>query len=163
MKKLLQRVKKWPDQIKQWPQQFKEWRTSRERLELLLEEVKILERDRKERAHIAHVFNYRYATGTVYDKTRKGEKMPGDKGDWDRELPMGFKWMCPDCNQLHDPLRFSHFTGIIYPACCETREGSRNDDLGDGANLKRPIGWCGPDGLFRKMLSAGMKPQSRAE
>lgn len=37
------------------------------------------------------------------------------------------KWMCPMCHKIHDSHRFSPFTGLQFPACCEYPEGPRLD------------------------------------
>jgi hypothetical protein len=36
------------------------------------------------------------------------------------------RWMCPDCNNIHDALpEVSVFTGLQYPRCCRYAEGHR--------------------------------------
>ena len=38
---------------------------------------------------------------------------------------MGGRWMCPNCNTIHERLDFSLFSGRLYPACCSLEEGPR--------------------------------------
>lgn len=35
------------------------------------------------------------------------------------------RWMCPDCNKVHDQIGFSFFTGRLFPRCCRFDEGER--------------------------------------
>jgi hypothetical protein len=39
----------------------------------------------------------------------------------------GFAWMCPDCNKIHHPIKYSALTGLHYPSCCSYPEGHRLD------------------------------------
>lgn len=137
----------------------KKWRQRREERHirnLRIHEDILLKRDADERAEIARVFNDRYCTAERYDKSSNAD-VPGDTGYYGLATKVGFRWMCPTCNQIHAPLRFSFFVGLIYPTCCEHHEGSRNDSLGKLGTLKRPLGMCGPKGLYIKLLRANLE------
>lgn len=125
-------------------------------LRLRAEEQKIVDRDRAERAAIALAFNRRYSVAARYD-TSSNESVPGDPGAFGLHVKQGYRWMCPTCNALHAPLRNSVFVGLIYPSCCKLPEGSRHLDTPTVFNLFRPIGWCGPSGLYLRLTRAGME------
>lgn len=40
----------------------------------------------------------------------------------------GGRWMCPECNRVHESGECSVWTGLQYPACCSRREGHRLDE-----------------------------------
>lgn len=135
---------------------------------LRIAEQALLERDRSERENIARVFNMRYCTAERYDRS-SNKYVPND---WDskpgvfgfsRDLKEGYRWMCPNCNVIHSPLRNTLTKGLIYPKCCTFREDARHLDYPDVGILKRPIGWCGHDGLYLKMLRADVEPSSDNE
>lgn len=168
---LTQRPSRWPQpkwlqRFNHWRKSlptFKEWRKQRHRFKLLAEEQRILERDLQEKAAIAMAFNNRYTTGARYDKSCDDPVPGGKNADGGLDVKQGYRWMCPDCNTIHAPLEFSIWTGLQYPACCRYRRGDRNDDIGPHANLKRPKGWCGPGGLFRKFLAEGIEPKAKVQ
>jgi hypothetical protein len=37
----------------------------------------------------------------------------------------GNRWMCPECNHVHAPTECSVWSGLQYPACCNTVAGHR--------------------------------------
>lgn len=105
------------------------------------------------KAATARKFNNRFCYAERYveeDKFIPGVGVGGSR------LRGGYRWMCPGCNALHAPMRHTAFVGLIYPACCAHREGSRYETLGKNGLLKRPLGWAGPDGLYRKLRLAGI-------
>lgn len=40
----------------------------------------------------------------------------------------GGRWMCPECNRVHESGECTVWTGLQYPACCSRREGHRLDE-----------------------------------
>lgn len=137
-------------------EKFRAWRKRRYHKRLLTAEQKILKRDKKECARIARAFNLRYVLAARFDTSSNAE-VPGDRGEFGLPVYEGNRWMCPSCNRIHAPVRHSFWVGMIYPTCCEYEEGIRHDDLGKLGCLKRPLGWCGMNGLYRKMLAEGLK------
>lgn len=140
-----------------WRARFKTWRRSRQIAGIRAEEQRIVDRDLRERAAIAAAFNQRYVGGARYDVSSDAA-VPGDLGNFGMVMKVGHRWMCPNCNAVHPALRFSMWVGTIFPACCKHPEGSRNNDLRSGFNLKRPLGYCGPGGLYKRLLDAGLEP-----
>lgn len=142
--------------IGQWLANRKQEREDRTMRSLILQEQKILRKDAEEKRKIAAAFNDRYCMATVYVKDEP--KRDTDKEDgFDPFVKRGYRWMCPECNVIHAPLRYCGLGGLIYPRCCSSHEGRRADELGKTGNLKRPLGWCGPQGLYRKMLDSGLR------
>lgn len=114
-------------------------------------EAKMWKRDIRERAAIAACFNERYVVATLYDPESK-MILPGGTGWFGREVTDGYRWMCPNCNKIHAPVRMDSFTGPVYPPCCHFDGRWRYDTLGKKGQLKRPIGWSGPNGLYIRFL-----------
>lgn len=142
--------------ISRWFANRKQAREDRKIRDLIVEEQKILRRDAEEKRKIAAAFNDRYCMATVYEKDEP--KRDSDKYDgFGILVKRGYRWMCPECNMIHAPLRYCGLGGLIYPRCCSSHEGRRADELGKTGNLQRPLGWCGPDGLYRKMLASGLR------
>lgn len=40
----------------------------------------------------------------------------------------GGRWMCPECNHVHESGECSVWTGLQYPACCSRPAGHRLDE-----------------------------------
>ena len=79
-------------------------------------------RDSEERRAIAKAFNDRYCYRVLYEPDAPplgGTAMCG------LLPPGGNRWMCPDCNHIHAPVECSVFSGLQYPACCNTGYGNR--------------------------------------
>jgi hypothetical protein len=79
-------------------------------------------RDADERASIAKAFNDRYTYRVRLDD--KSEKR-ATNGPWGLPLQLGFAWMCPQCNRVHEPTEWTLWTGLQYPACCSRPAGHR--------------------------------------
>ena len=78
--------------------------------------------DLAERRAVAKVFNDRYCYRVQYEEN--AERLTGTAAYC--ILPRsGNRWMCPECNRIHAPTECSLFTGIQYPACCNTASGNR--------------------------------------
>lgn len=137
-------------------QRFKEWRKERKIAALQIKATKLRNADAQERREIAQRFNERYVSATPYDKESTG-KLPGETGAWGRPVSDGYRWMCPNCNKIHAGLRNSLWVGIIYPKCCTFPEGERFTTLGPRGDLLRPLGFCGPKGLYVKALQLGVE------
>ena len=78
---------------------------------------------RNEKKKVAKVFNdvytYRHQYRKTDDRIEQGSAMYG-------LMPKaGYAWMCPDCNKIHEVEECSSFSGLQYPACCNTRAGHR--------------------------------------
>lgn len=140
--------------LRRW--KIKNWWAERTIRNLRIREEILLKRDAVERADIAMVFNLRYCIAVRFDRKEEGH-LPGDTGQFGQKVKKGNRWMCPSCNTIHAPVRHESFRGIIYPACCNLREGSRHDDLPNLATLKRPLGMYGWNALSLKLRRAGLE------
>lgn len=82
-------------------------------IEVLREACKITEKkkrdkiDSNELTAIAKAFNDRYTYRFIYTGAQK------------------HAWMCSKCNRVHISCGFSAFTGVEFPACCQTPFGDR--------------------------------------
>jgi len=154
MKWFKKKLKELRSRFRQW--KFKDWWTERAILKVRIQEDILLKRDARERAMIAEVFNDRYCIAERYDKTTE-ELVPGHPGIFGIPVKQGNRWMCPTCNQIHAPVSHDSLVGLRYPACCEHRAEYKYDKLNKLGTLKRPLGFCGPGGLYRKMLKLGIE------
>jgi hypothetical protein len=59
----------------------------------------------KTKARVAQAFNDVYTYGTMHLGS--------------------YKWMCPECNRVHESEYYSWIGGLQYPACCSTGPGDR--------------------------------------
>ncbi len=141
-----------------WKEQIRQWWIRRHERKLRRLETKMWIADRKERQAIARAFNDRYALAERFDLS-SDEPVPGEWADTAHSTPQGNRWMCPTCNQIHAPYEFSAFSGLYYPSCCEYPKGPRDDRLGPTSELKRPLGWYGPEGLALKFRRANLEPR----
>lgn len=150
--------------VMQWLEMWKESRLKKKKKKVTLQlkamERQILKRDARERREIARVFNNRYCMAERYDRS-SNNPIPGygDGGFLFNQMLEGYRWMCPTCNAIHPPVENSFTHGLIYPSCCSHPKGGRIETLdSEIGNLKRPIGWCGPDGLYLKMRRNQVEP-----
>lgn len=63
-----------------------------------------------EKRKIAQAFNDLYTYRELFDPSKR---------------LLGYRWMCPECNKIHEPQECSVFSGLQYPACCGTGYGNR--------------------------------------
>ena len=86
------------------------------------------EKDKAERRKIAEAFNYRYTYMAVFPPLSADElKHPRLKNFKDGATSAWRAWMCPTCQQIHRPLEFSFWIGVVYPRCCEFPAGERHN------------------------------------
>jgi len=84
----------------------------------LVKKEKETKKDKENREQIAKLFNDRYTYRYIYEK---------DSGYFnDGYCRKGNAWMCPECNKIHVANDFCAFSGILYPACCDTKSGDRH-------------------------------------
>lgn len=131
-------------------------RISRKETKILIDEMRIKKVDADERAAIARQFNIRYVIGAKYFQNETGEwdRPEDDTAHYSFRMDRGTAWMCPECNLIHAGTGFKNYQGVLYPACCSSRAGGRLTDLPSKAELKRPIGMFGYDGIFYRRLKA---------
>lgn len=124
--------------------------------QIAIDEAAMLKRDSKEKRAIARAFNLRYVLGAKFflEETGKFDRKEDGVGLFGIIAERGNAWMCPECNRIHASIRMSTWTGLIYPKCCSSAEGSRHDDLPSLASQRRPIGEYGTNGLFFRRLRA---------
>ena len=86
----------------------------------------------KKKAKIAKAFNDRYTYVNEYITNQP--RLPGNSMLGPIFNPRsGYAWMCPQCNLIHHPYESSLFSGLQYPACCDTPQGHR---LGRGIKTR---------------------------
>lgn len=140
-----------------WKERLQQWWSVRYKRRLRRLEARMWSRDRKERQAIARAFNDRYAIAERYDLS-SDKSVPGQWNGTPYAHPQGNRWMCPTCNRLHAPVEFNPFTGLHYPTCCEHQAGPcRAEQLGPACDLKRPLGWHGPNALALKFRQVGLE------
>ncbi len=140
--------------VKRW-----RWRQQARKLKKIdQDEAKIMAVDMSERRRIAFHFNNRYVLGDKYflDETGQFDRPEDGVGLFGIIAERGNAWMCPHCNRIHASIGMSTWTGLQFPACCGEPQGSRHDKLPPIAQLKRPIGMFGSNGIhYRRLRGEG--------